>query len=174
MKTTLFTVVLLASTCCFAQSTKQSSSTLTASAALPDAPSTSAAIRTAEASTRITKMELANREQTTGKYKLNSKYWAVIGLMAVGTIADVETTAAKVHECSGAKEVNSWLYGSRPTRGRMYGINIPIMVGTAWLAAIGKRDKKDGGQWHSAWPILAYTLTGVHGLAAVHNAGVRC
>jgi hypothetical protein len=108
------------------------------------------------------------------KYSIKTVPFAIaVGVMIAGTVADVETTAAALERCKNSHEVNSWLYGRRPSRGRMYGINVPIMAAVTWIAAKNKQDKR-AGDFHAMWPITLLVTGGVHGFAAAHNASVRC
>jgi hypothetical protein len=168
----LSAVLWLSSCLCAAQASSEKNSE---SSQLPESPS--AILRLAHSSSssaETSQVAFANPPQPgTGKYRLNMPYWTVMGVMVAGTIADVETTVSKLHECKGAQEFNSFLYGKRPGRGRMYGINVPIVVTVGWLSAKWKRDRTavDG---HFVWAILPSVIGGVHGIAAFHNASIRC
>jgi hypothetical protein len=150
-------------------------------AAPPDAPSAVKQRQLAAATTPLTSSSKSEQQQfvstpkkVDSKYSIKTLPFALaIGVMAAGTVADVETTVGALNRCKNSHEVNSWIYGKRPTRGRMYAINLPIMAAVTWLAAKNKQDKK-AGDFHAMWPITPLITGGVHAIAAAHNAGVQC
>jgi len=130
-------------------------------------PTTSSA-----AQQRFTVVSTPNRLDR--KYSIKTwQYGVAVAVMAAGTVADMETTVRGLERCKNGHEVNSWLYGRRPSRARLYGINIPIMAGVAWVAAKTKQDKKSG-DFHAMWPVPMLITAGVHGMVAAHNANIRC
>jgi hypothetical protein len=81
----------------------------------------------------------------------------------LSTIADVESTHAGLER--GCTEANP-LYGSRPSRARMYAITMPLALGVDILSHHLHRHHTRG------WYLPAAVMTAAHGAAAVHNLRV--
>jgi hypothetical protein len=85
----------------------------------------------------------------------------------VATFVDIESTVHAQRDPE-AVEVNSWVYGERPQRSRMYGINIPI---TTYLTCLAYSWKKSYSRGPTPWvwrtPLIALGIG--HGVAAVLN-----
>jgi hypothetical protein len=85
----------------------------------------------------------------------------------LAAVLDVESTVHAQRDPE-AVEVNSWIYGERPSRHRMYGISLPVTIGFAYL---GHRLKKMYPSGPNSWawraPLTALTLG--HGAAAIAN-----
>ena len=89
-----------------------------------------------------------------------------VAAAAGATILDVESTAHTMGR-PGAHEANSWIYGSHPTRARLYGTNVPIDIALSYLAY---RAKAHGcvrrcGIWRLPLAVMAV----VHVSAATAN-----
>lgn len=84
------------------------------------------------------------------------------GMLIAAVVADTETTAhcLKARTCTEGNP----LFGKRPSRGLMYGVDIPLLAGTLWMAG----DLKRGGKGTLAMTIL-YTLAVWRGATAIHN-----
>lgn len=82
------------------------------------------------------------------------------------TVLDVESTALALQR-PGAQEGNSWIYGTHPTRGRMYAINVPVDILFAYLAYRAKSHPCTSrcGMWR--FPLAALTI--VHTTAGTAN-----
>ncbi len=86
---------------------------------------------------------------------------------AVATVVDVESTV-RAQRDPEAVEVNSWIYGRRPTRARMYGVNLPLAAGFAYLTYdLKKRSCPSSNS--SAWRAPLLLLTIGHAAAATIN-----
>ncbi len=79
------------------------------------------------------------------------------------TAADIESTAHGISSC-GAVELNP-LFGSRPSRARMYGVGMPITAGYDLLALWAKRRRPNS----RLWMLLPGSMTALHAGAAAHN-----
>ncbi len=84
------------------------------------------------------------------------------------TVIDVESTV-RAQRDPDAVEVNSWVYGERPTRARMYGVNLPLAAGMACLAYNLKKKSSTPGQNSRAWRAPLLLLAAGHAAAAVAN-----
>lgn len=86
---------------------------------------------------------------------------------AVATVMDVESTV-RAQRDPEAVEVNSWVYGERPTRSRMYGVNLPLAAGLTYLAyRLKTRSAAGSNAWGWKTPLLL--LSAGHAAAAVAN-----
>jgi hypothetical protein len=90
--------------------------------------------------------------------------WAVAANAA--TIADIESTAWVFRNCATCTEVSP-IYGRRPTRARMYAMNIPVNAFSLWLANHVRHSCEGPQCW--TWRIPLVVLSVVHGGAAAHN-----
>lgn len=86
---------------------------------------------------------------------------------AVATVMDVESTV-RAQRDPEAVEVNSWIYGERPSRARMYGVNLPLAAGFAYLAYNLKRSSSPSSH-SSAWRAPLLLLSAGHAAAALAN-----
>jgi hypothetical protein len=92
----------------------------------------------------------------------------LLGTAAMALLLDIESTKYAQHDPEAA-EVNSWIYGERPSRSRMYAVSIPVTVALAawagYLKSSSSADAKNG--W--AWRLPLWGLTLGHGVAAAAN-----
>ena len=93
----------------------------------------------------------------------DKKFWFAAALIVAASVADVESTVHWVKACPSCREMNSWIYGKRPTRRRMY-----LTLGALTAAEIWGMwyVKRDGGK---AWTVIPVAHVGGHGGAAVYN-----
>jgi hypothetical protein len=104
------------------------------------------------------------REQKVADKTVDKKFVLLFGMTAVLTVTDIELT----QHCLRAKTCQeaNFLYGSNPTRARMYGINVPLlstqMMFSAWL----KRRHPERNQWMIA-PIVGSIA---HGVGSISGA----
>ena len=92
------------------------------------------------------------------------KFWTVTGLAAASTVSDVEVTAHALQN-PNCTEHNP-LFGSHPSRARMYGVSIPA---TAGYALLGYWLKK---RHVNLWAVPQLSLTAGHGIGSALSA--RC
>ncbi len=85
----------------------------------------------------------------------------------VATVIDVESTI-RAQRDPEAVEVNSWIYGERPSRARMYGLNLPLAAGMAYLAYDLKKSSTPRPN-SQAWRAPLLLLAAGHAAAAVAN-----
>ena len=84
-------------------------------------------------------------------------------------------SAAMALDDPEAAEVNSWIYGERPSRSRMYAVSIPVTLAlAAWSGHLKANVSKDAGNgadakngWAWRLPLLALSLG--HCAAAAAN-----
>ena len=92
----------------------------------------------------------------------------LLGTAAMALLLDIESTKYAQHDPEAA-EVNSWIYGERPSRSRMYAVSIPVTVAlAAWAGYLKSRssvDAKNG--W--VWRLPLWGLSLGHGVAAAAN-----
>jgi hypothetical protein len=92
---------------------------------------------------------------------VDKKFLMLFGLTAALTVADIELTQHCLQ--AGTCHETNFLYGSNPTRARMYGINIPIlsaqMVFSAWL--------KHRQPERHAWMLSPIVDSVAHGVGAI-------
>ncbi len=89
------------------------------------------------------------------------------GFALAATVADIESTKYAQRDPDAA-EVNSWIYGERPQRSLMYGINVPVTAAFTWLAYYWKRRYARGPTaWLWRAPLIAVSIG--HGAAAMAN-----
>ncbi len=84
----------------------------------------------------------------------------------IATVMDIESTVQAQRDPE-ASEANSWLYGDRPGRLRMYATSIPVLLGFAQVACRLHRDYGQGRRWLWRFPLLA--LSAGHLAAAALN-----
>ena len=84
------------------------------------------------------------------------KFWALTVFSAAMTVADIELTQNCLATVRGCYETDP-LYGTHPTRLRMYAINVPINAAVAYVSYKALKGKRLSRVW--AWPQLALTAT---------------
>jgi hypothetical protein len=88
-------------------------------------------------------------------------YLLMLAAATAATIADCESTKALLSDPNN-QEANP-VFGTRPSRARIYGISVPILALNVWSSA---RLKKHGNHW---WPLGLGAVIAAHGGAALHN-----
>ena len=105
--------------------------------------------------------------QTKKKRVADKKFWIAAAVIVAASALDVESTVYWQKACPTCREVNSWLYGKRPSRKRMYltlgAISAAEIAGMWWV----KRDDMKHGT--RVWPIIPIAHTAGHGGAAWYN-----
>src|SRR5205814_5751309 len=84
------------------------------------------------------------------------KFWALTAFSAAMTVADIELTQNCLATIRGCYETDP-LYGTHPTRMRMYAINVPINALVAYLSYKAMNGKRLSKVW--SLPQLALTAT---------------
>src|ERR1035438_541855 len=100
--------------------------------------------------------------------RTTDEFTVLLGTATIAPVLDIESTKYAQHDPEAA-EVNSWIYGERPSRSRMYAVSIPVTLAlAAWAGYLKSRssvDAKNG--W--AWRLPLWGLTLGHGAAAAAN-----
>lgn len=96
------------------------------------------------------------------------KFWALTAFSAAMTVADIELTQNCLATVRGCYETDP-IYGTHPSRARMYAINVPVNAAVSYLSYKTMRGKRLSKMW--AWPQLA--LTGTHFGGVVTNIATR-
>jgi hypothetical protein len=96
-----------------------------------------------------------------GSVLKSPSYLLLLAAATTATIADCETTKAQLSD-PNAREGDP-IFGSRPSRARLYGISLPLLGLNAFVSA------KLKSRHSRAWPVLFGVMTGAHGAAAIHN-----
>lgn len=95
----------------------------------------------------------------------DKKYLILFGITAALTITDIELTQHCM-QAGTCHEANSFLYGTNPTRARMYGINIPLLGGQAIFSAWLKQRHPE----RNAWMISPVADSVGHGIGSITGA----
>lgn len=98
---------------------------------------------------------------------VDGEFVALAIAAAMATVMDVESTVQAQRD-PDAVEVNAWLYGERPTRTRMYGVNVPLTAALTCLAYHWRRKHGAGpNRWVWRTPLVAAGLG--HAAAGIAN-----
>ena len=84
------------------------------------------------------------------------KFWALTAFSAAMTVADIELTQNCLATVRGCYETDP-LYGTHPSRARMYAINVPINAVVTYVSYKALTGKRLSKLW--TWPQLALTAT---------------
>ena len=107
-------------------------------------------------------------ESSHTKARTPDEFTVPLGTAAMALVLDIESTKYAQHDPEAA-EVNSWIYGERPSRSRMYAVSVPVTLALAAFAGYLKvslsADAKNG--W--AWRLPLWGLSLGHGIAAAAN-----
>jgi hypothetical protein len=102
------------------------------------------------------------------KARTPNEFAVLLGTAAMALVLDIESTKY-AQLAPEAAEVNSWIFGERPSRGRMYAVSVPVTVAlAAWAGRLKLRssvEAKNG--W--VWRLPLWGLTLGHGVAAAAN-----
>lgn len=128
---------------------------------LPDAPSSSRQSELFQPRPAQQAM-LSRTSLETNRRTVDGQFLLLSGVVVATTIADVELTShclsAATQRCSEANP----LFGSNPSRGKLYAINLPILAGEITLSHwLKKRDPE-----RKRWMIPMLLLTGTHAIGA--------
>ena len=97
----------------------------------------------------------------------DKKFWIATVVIVAASALDIESTQRALKRCPSCTEANSLLFGKRPTRGRMYGVLMPITALEIWgMWWVKKDDDKNGTK---AWLVVPILHIGAHGGAAWYN-----
>ncbi len=89
-------------------------------------------------------------------------------MSAAMMVADLELTANCVKTVTNCREANP-LFGSDPSRARLYGVNVPIYAGEVLVSQLLRRKFPERKSWMR--PFLS--LTGAHGVGVVSGLRAR-
>jgi hypothetical protein len=92
----------------------------------------------------------------------------LMGTAVMAMVLDIESTKYAQHDPETA-EVNSWIYGERPSRSRMYAVSIAVTVALAAYAGYLKSRSSVGAKNRWAWRVPLWGLSLGHGAAAAAN-----
>ncbi len=98
---------------------------------------------------------------------LDTDFLLLVVSAGVATFVDIESTV-RAQLDPEAEEVNSWIYGERPGRGRMYGVNLLVTFGLTALSHTLRKDYPQGKNC-SAWQVPLVALVVGHSAAAIAN-----
>ncbi len=101
------------------------------------------------------------------KNHANREFLLLTLVASLATYLDVESTAFAQRDPQ-AVEVNSWLYGERPQRKLMYGVNVPLTAALTVFAYHWKSSRSQRRR-HWTWRVPLITLAVGHAGAAVWN-----
>jgi hypothetical protein len=92
----------------------------------------------------------------------------LLGTAAMALVLDIESTKYAQHD-SEAAEVNSWIYGERPSRARMYAVSVPVAVALMGYAGYLKASVPSETKNSWAWRVPLWGLSLGHAVAAAAN-----
>jgi hypothetical protein len=102
------------------------------------------------------------------------KFAAAVIVAGLATAADVEVTAHCVKN-PACIEGNFGVYGTRPSRAKLYSINIPVTGLTIFLAYAMQHEGFDKTWWVPLAPGIAlHSYAAVHGIGVMHRAERLC
>lgn len=101
----------------------------------------------------------------------DKKFFALAALQFGATIADFETTQWAQRKVPYGAEKNP-LFGTHPSRERMYGIGFSITSMQVFMQYRSKRFGERRRRLKNAWIVGALLDTGVHTVLAAHNARI--
>ena len=97
----------------------------------------------------------------------DKKFWIATAVIVAASALDVESTMHWQRACPACREMNSWLYGKRPSRKRMY-LTLGAITGLeVWGMWWVKRD--DMKQGTKVWVVIPVLHAGAHSGAAAYN-----
>ena len=105
--------------------------------------------------------------QAKKKRVTDKKFWFAAVTMVAASALDIESTNRAFRRCPTCTEMNSWLFGKRPTRRRMYFTLMPITAAEILgMYYVRKDDLKQGTK---AWIVIPIVHNAAHGGAAIWN-----
>lgn len=120
---------------------------------IPSGPSPQPAVLSAAVPVLVQPVVVVPRKP---KPTSTKKFWAVTAFSAAMTVADIELTQNCLATVRGCYETDP-IYGTHPSRARMYAINVPINAAVSYLSYKTMTGKRLTRMW--AWPQLALTAT---------------
>lgn len=102
------------------------------------------------------------------KARTRSEFALLLTTTAMATMLDIESTKYAQHDPEAA-EVNSWIYGERPSRRRMYAVSVPVTLVLAAFAGYLKENLSADAKNRWAWQLPLWGLSIGHGVAAAAN-----
>jgi hypothetical protein len=102
------------------------------------------------------------------KARMPDEFGLLMGAAAMALVLDVESTKFAQRDPEAA-EFNSWIYGERPSRSRMYAVSVPVTIGLAAWAAYLKATLTDDAKNRWAWRLPLLGLSVGHTAAAAAN-----
>jgi hypothetical protein len=137
---------------------------------LPEAPSTSLGDSSSGDAREVSESHFVSPtlelEKNAGKggRTLDRHFILLNTLSAVALVADLETTVRGVEGQAKGAELNP-LFGSHPTRARLYGIAVPLNIFSLYVSYHYKKIEPRG----SIWKLGPGVSIGVHTAAAINN-----
>jgi hypothetical protein len=107
-------------------------------------------------------------ESTYPKARTRGEFAVLLATTAMATMLDIESTKYAQHDPEAA-EVNSWIYGERPSRSRMYAVSVPVTLVLAAFAGYLKENLSADVKNRWAWQLPLWGLCIGHGIAAAAN-----
>lgn len=101
----------------------------------------------------------------------DKKFLAFAALQVAATVADFETTQWAQRKAPNGAEQNP-LFGSHPSRARMYSIGFSLTSLQLYMQFRSKRYGERSGRMKHAWIVGALFDTGLHTYLAVHNGQI--
>jgi hypothetical protein len=102
---------------------------------------------------------------------VDKKFIAFAALQLAATVADFETTQWAQRNAPNGAEQNP-LFGSHPSRPRMYSIGLSLTAFQVYMQYRSKRYGERTGKIKNAWIVGALFDTGLHTYLAVHNGQI--
>jgi hypothetical protein len=102
---------------------------------------------------------------------VDKKFIAFAALQLAATVADFETTQWAQRNAPNGAEQNP-LFGSHPSRARMYSIGLSLTTFQVYMQYRSKRYGERTGKIKNAWIVGALFDTGLHTYLAVHNGQI--
>jgi hypothetical protein len=107
-------------------------------------------------------------ESTDSNARTRGEFAVLLATTAMATMLDIESTKYAQRDPESA-EVNSWIYGERPSRSRMYAVSVPVTLVLAAIAGYLKVNLTADAKNRWAWQLPLWGLSIGHGVAAAAN-----
>lgn len=120
-------------------------------AQLPDAPAAAPAPNTVPA------------EAPKGVVFHKKLFWSLVAADAGSAIADTQISRSGLDMCPNYQEINSWLYGRRPSLGRYYATDAAIDGGAAFLSYKLLHSRRKSFRMLGWLPLAATSVTHADG-----------
>jgi hypothetical protein len=108
---------------------------------------------------------------------IDSRFVAAQTVLWSGTLVDIHSTRYFLNRNSvqgpcRVIEANSWLYGRRPSWGRMMAVAVPMNVGVGYLSYRFKKSKNKA--LNAIWWIMPVGVGAGRGVVGLRNYGMAC